>query len=326
MKWNTANGAKVRTDLSTHSTLWKVAVVKIGLHVLLTMQVGSNTPRRLESAYSASSALSTERKDMNTSSIERSFERIGARVRISNGERERRRAGIDIGTDKHGEFFDIRIGEGEQVEYEVLNIRPLMKHLLLMARREFSKSKFLCGHDERHWFVSAVPGDSVRDVKDALEALQPLEVRRTVHQRVKRLKNRLKRRNRAFVRQGEWFFVPEPLLTVDTNLVRKNEPITRGRGGKPHMCEYLYHAGGGTEWVSEYLSQGVSHETYSFFLKTYKDAVNWNWRPRMRMSTPYVRGRISHPDHSTIVLQDWHRVVVNTEYGAPWAHSVVYLD
>jgi hypothetical protein len=33
-----------------------------------------------------------------------------------------------------------------------------MRHLLLMAR-SWTKDKFLCGHDERHWFVCAVPGD-----------------------------------------------------------------------------------------------------------------------------------------------------------------------
>ena len=35
------------------------------------------------------------------------------------------------------------------------------------------KNKFLCGHDERHWFVAAVPGRSVATVRSAMEALKP---------------------------------------------------------------------------------------------------------------------------------------------------------
>ncbi len=263
---------------------------------------------------------------MNTSSIERSFGRIGARLKVFDRLPDWRGAGINIRTDNHGEFFDIGVQAGDRVEYEVLNIRPDIKHLLLMSRGEFSKSKFLCGHDERHWFVSAVPDGSVRHVRDAMEALQPLELRQSVRRRVKRLKNRLRRKNKAFVRQGEWFFVPDRLWDVNPNLVRKDEPISRGRGGKPHMCEYLYYFGAGMVWVSEYFSHGVTYETYRHFLKTDKDAADWNWRSGMRLPTLYVRGRITHPDHKTIVLAGWHRVVVNTEYEAPWANSVLYLD
>jgi len=37
--------------------------------------------------------------------------------------------------------------------------------------------KFLCGHDERHWFVAAVPGRGVSNVRTAMEALKPAAVR-----------------------------------------------------------------------------------------------------------------------------------------------------
>ncbi len=120
--------------------------------------------------------------------------------------------------------------------------RPRLRHLLLMARRDNGKQKFLCGHDERHWFVCAVPGNSVTNIVNAMEALQPTEVRAAVNQKVKRTKNRLRRRNEAFVRQGEWFFVPAPELVVNPKLVLRNEPISR-RYGKPHMCQLLYRCG-----------------------------------------------------------------------------------
>jgi hypothetical protein len=40
----------------------------------------------------------------------------------------------------------------------------------------------------------------------------------------------------------------------------------------------------------------------------------------------YVRGRVWHKDHKTVVLDGWHRVVMNTEREAPFAPRVVFLD
>jgi hypothetical protein len=40
----------------------------------------------------------------------------------------------------------------------------------------------------------------------------------------------------------------------------------------------------------------------------------------------YVRGRVWHPDHKTIVLDDWHRVLMNTEREASGATDVTFLD
>ncbi len=40
----------------------------------------------------------------------------------------------------------------------------------------------------------------------------------------------------------------------------------------------------------------------------------------------YVKGRIRHPDHRTVVLSDWHWVAMNTESQAPSMRNVVFLD
>jgi hypothetical protein len=40
----------------------------------------------------------------------------------------------------------------------------------------------------------------------------------------------------------------------------------------------------------------------------------------------YVRGRVWHADHKTVVLADWHRVLMNTEGEAAGASTVVFLD
>jgi hypothetical protein len=262
---------------------------------------------------------------MDTNAIGTMFGRIGARIKVS-GASHQRLAGIDIQTDRRGEFFDIKIGPEDPVEYEVIDLNPGMRHLLLMARRPNEKQKFLCGHDERHWFVCAVPGASISSVMGAMEALQPAEVRSAVQRRVKRIKNRLRRRNAAFVRQGEWFFVPVPELTVNKSLILKNEPVSRGNGSKSHMCEYAYRSGGEVVYVGNKYPMGLTKDAYSKLLTRNPSARSWGWRVMRRNAAVYVRGRIWHPDHKTIVLNDWHRVMMNTEAQAPGARSVVFLD
>jgi hypothetical protein len=265
---------------------------------------------------------------MNTVLLSENFGRMGARVKVGAvGRSFRDRPGLDIGSDERGEFFDIRLGPAERVEYEVVDLRPDLRHLLLLARREGAKEKYLCGHDERHWFVCAVPGQSVSTVTNAMEALQPVEVRRAVARDVRRVKNRLRRRNEAFVRQGEWFFMPVPAwFRVDDRMVFRNEPISRGAGSKPHMCQYLVRTGGETVMVSRHRPDGVTLAEHRNLLARNAKASKWDWRPMRRNVNVFVRGRVWHPDHKTVVLDDWHHVVMNTEGKAPWAPAVVFLD
>ena len=176
--------------------------------------------------------------------LERRFAEMGARVSL--GERPwRGRPRIDVRTDAQGEVFTIDFnGRGTEIEVEVVDVQPRDRHLLLLVRDGGEKSKFLCGHDERHWFVAAVPETArgVTGVTTAKLALQP----EAVHDRLTgvRPKDRLRRRNAAFVRQGEWFFVPtvlwpEPLAAH----VLRDEPLTRGRG-KAHMLQFAFRRGG----------------------------------------------------------------------------------
>ncbi len=204
---------------------------------------------------------------MNAHLIERHFAKIGARAKV-HPETRRDRTGvtIDIGHDGEGEFFDIALAQPRLADVRVVDTQPRIRHLLLMSEQEDGKqkSKFLCGHDERHWFVAAVPERaSVSNVKTAFEALKP----ETVRQREDRLKvksrKRNRRRNEAFIRQGEWFFVPVPdWLRVDERLIFRNEPIARG-GGKPHMCEELVRQGGELVYVSPQHPQGLTEAAAS---------------------------------------------------------------
>jgi hypothetical protein len=266
---------------------------------------------------------------MDTELLSKKFGQMGARVDVVPMAPDifrRDRGGIDIKVDAKGEYFDIRLEASDKVDYEVIDIRPDLRHLLLMARRERSKQKFLCGHDERHWFVCAVPGGSVSTVVNAMEALQPREVKAVVNRRVKRVKDRLRRKNKAFVRQGEWFFVPNPSLIVDPALVVPNERLSRGGGSTSHMCQYMYRTGGAVVWVCPKYPRGVPKHRYRSILLTVPGAKKWDWVQMRHEPRVFVRGRVWHPDHKTIVLHDWHRVLMNTEREAPGARHIVFLD
>jgi len=136
------------------------------------------------------------------------------------------------------------LNAGPDVETHVLDLQPQDRHLLLLARNIESGEligKYLCGHDERHWFVAGV-GRQATSVRTAKEALKPFAVRQA--EKSVRSKNRQRRKNKARQRQGEWFFLPAPQLAAGGQIVLRNEPLRRG-AGKPHMAEELVRFGGG---------------------------------------------------------------------------------
>jgi len=268
---------------------------------------------------------------MGNQLLEKHFGVLGARMKIIELATPNRRfpPGIDIGEDRRGEFFDIRIAANDNVSYEVVDLRKDLRHLLLLGRREDSKEKYLCGHDERHWFVCAVPGKSVTNVVSAMEALQPAFVRQQIAKNIKRIKTRFDRRNEAFVRQGEWFFVPFPELDFKTdfvNQIRRSEPITRGFGSKPHVCAEVFRSKGVPVMVCTKYPTGVSRKRYEDILKSNPKAARWNWRMMQINATVYARGNVRHPDHKTIHLDGWHQIFMNTENEAPGKRNVVFLD
>ena len=71
---------------------------------------------------------------------------------------------------------------------------------------------------------------------------------------------------------------------------------------------------------------GLSEAGYRRLLARNADSRRWGWQTMRRDPEVYVKGRIRHPDHATIVLQDWHRVLMNTEHQSEAMRSVVFLD
>jgi hypothetical protein len=262
------------------------------------------------------------------------FARIGARLKIADRPTRRSRlAGVvslDVQTDHQGEFFEIVRPAGAEAEVAVLDVQPDDRHLLLLVRENKDKSKFLCGHDERHWFVAAIPEatapSGVGTVRQAKEALKPAEVRAAQARHRLKAKARSRRKNAAYRRQGEWFFLPALDLAVDEKLVLRDEPLTRGNGGKPHWAELCYRTGGETVYVCPRHPNGVTEARYQKVVAGNPKAKGWGWRTMRRNPGVYVKGRIRHPDHATITLHGWHRVVMNTEGQSKAMRNVAFLD
>ena len=112
------------------------------------------------------------------------------------------------------------------------------------------KSKFLCGHDERHWFVAAVP-EGARGVARRRHGQGGAPARRGPRARPASgaAEDRIRRTNAAFVRQGEWFFVPAPWIDASAMAVLRDEPLSRG-GGNAHVLAYAFRRGGETVYVN----------------------------------------------------------------------------
>lgn len=265
---------------------------------------------------------------MNHKLLERKFAGMGARVKVHEGTRSWRDNNfvIDVQRDQKGEYFDIRLREGIQFDIAAVDVQPQARHLLLLVKEGREKQKFLCGYDERSLFVAAIPDRAgVSTVRTAMEALKPREAQVAQDSKKVKFKDRIRRRNKAYVRQGEWFFIPIPDLPVDEKLILYNEPIRRGRS-KPHMAEQCYRRGGQTVYVCYGYPNGLTEEAYKKLLQEQPEKKKRNWQVMRRDAEIYVRGRVWHSDHKTVELPCWHRVMMNTETQSRAMQNVAFLD
>jgi len=266
--------------------------------------------------------------------LERRFNEIGARVKFANlsqrALQNNLKIVVDVKRDKNGEFFEVASDSFENII--IPNVVPKDRHLLLIHKDNIghivNKAKFLCGHDETHWFAASIP-ETVRNVVDinsAKQALKPKEVV-SVESRKGLTKSKPQahlHKNSARVRQGEWFFIPVEKSFNQIEIL-KNEPIRRGRG-KPHICEELVRFGGNTVMVSSRFPNGITVEEYNNLIKSDPKLARHRWQRMSRDMKVFVRGKIRHPDHKTISLRIWHEVIPNEETKAKSNRNLAFLD
>jgi hypothetical protein len=251
---------------------------------------------------------------------------MGVRAKVSSTPRVP--IEVNVLRDRAGEYFLIR--HSEAVDVSVLEVTPWNRHLLLAARAATPdagttpQSTFLCGRDERHWFVAAIPESAqARTVQEAKDALKPAEVWDSIRAHDVSAGQYDGRRNAAFLRQGEWFFLPRPWLAVPDAQVLHDEPIRRG-AAKPHICQHLYRIGGQKVYVRADYPNGLTKAQYRALSDQQRQAGRW--QKMVREARVFVKGSIAHPDHKTIWLPYWHQVVMNTETRSIAMRSVAFLD
>jgi hypothetical protein len=269
---------------------------------------------------------------MNANHLESKFAMMGARFKVSvaPAQRASNDYAVDIQEDRRGEFFELRVPERlrDSLEVNVLQTDKRDRHLLLFVRpAEGKAARFLCGHDEREWFVAAVPGGA-STVAQAKEALKPLAIRARQNQLKVPTRLRNRRKNAAFRRQGEWFFVPAAAWGrdhINEKFILHNEPLRRG-AGKPHIVDQLYRVGGEVVYTCTRHLEPLNETQYRKFIQSQPNAATWAWDVLRRNPRVYVRGRVRHSDHATITLPDWHRVVLNTETETETMRNVAFID
>jgi hypothetical protein len=265
---------------------------------------------------------------MNIDSLVRHFGRIGAtleinerpivpraRIAASNG------YSIDVRNEGKKEFYLLEFDPkaADDLDFQVLNLRQDLRHLVLMAKRfdqeQSQKEKFLCGHDERHWFVAGLRADAaVTDVGSAMESLKPRVA--AAFQRINGVKKKdwNKRHNAGFIRQGEWFFLPRPQFQAsNADFVLKDEPLSRGAGSKPHTVSEMIRSRGERVYWNRRTNQTMSVNQYERLVKTGKMKRSTDWQIQVMVTSVMVRGKVRHADHATIVLPFWHEVVMASE-------------
>lgn len=266
--------------------------------------------------------------------LNKAFEKIGADVKIvtlgavPRFTRVPPTVRLDIITKDGKELFEIAIrGDvSESMVLSVLEIQPKERHLVLLARqldndgKAVEKNHFLCGFDERHLFVASV--GPVSTVAEAKASLKPREIR--AKEAGLNTEKRNRRKTAHFKRQGEWFFVPANINPKEVQ-IRTNEPLSRGTGSKPHIAQFAYRFGGERVMVSRYHPNGLTHSQYVKLLASNPKAKGYGWSEARRQPQVFVKGSIKHPDHATIVLDSWHRVLMNTENSFS-TEKVAFLD
>ena len=259
--------------------------------------------------------------------IRTEFLRAGARVNIrqlnfQTSSRFQRPMRIDIRPDEFGEYFDIQVAS--DVGLAALDIAPRDRHLLLAAWNMFGVDRFLCGHDERHWFVAALPNEPLAlNVEAAKDALKPRRVQR---QERRRRRGKHYRKTDVYIRQGEWFFIPCRHASIDRTRVVSDGLLRRAPASKPHICSFLFEDGEREYECDRYPKLAFFESEYRHILRTRRKAKQWNWRALPFRPDVYVKGQVEHEDHSPLFLDVWHRVELNRETDKLTMSRMIYRD
>jgi hypothetical protein len=258
--------------------------------------------------------------------LTKALQKIGARLKVVNRRGSRNPLRFNVGTDRQGEFFTLSVNEeSEAADVRIVGVdQNLAQALILVVTKDEKgkeqKEKLLLGHDERHWFVAGVP-EKARNIKDAFKLLKPEAARLSQERTGVGGKALDKRKNKGFIRQGEWFFVPVQFEPDKKTHIYKNEPIQRAPGSSPHTVEKLVRMGGQQVYI-------LGSKIYTQEQKDAHIAANGggHFQARTQNATVFATGKVSHKDHKAVYLQGWHEVHLSREPGNTGRGAQGFLD
>lgn len=250
--------------------------------------------------------------------VEKQFENMGGRVTIRRGTVPMRPATrfspaaspmrLNVSKDKSGEHFTLTIAsdvDERDIIIQVLDRDDKLRQMLLHMKYKDTNEKLLVGHDEMHWFVAGVTMS--RTVKEAFSNLRPEAATVAMRRSGVKDKDWRKRKNKGFVRQGEWFFVPVHFKEDKFTVIHKNEPIRRPNGGTAHVVEEVVRRGGETVYTrGDTILTKVEYDKIP-------DSDKVFYRQQSLGARVLGRGKVKHPDHHTVELDGWHEVHMSTE-------------
>jgi hypothetical protein len=243
--------------------------------------------------------------------LQKALQKLGYPAEINEGRPPS--SGYRIDTRGRGKTERFQIDTMPNIELVPLDTQPDEEAVLVMIRDNDAPhgrqnlAKMLLGHDERQLYVAAVPRET-RDVADAKERLKPAIVQNAEARAKVKASKKNKHRNEARIRQGDFFFVPTT-VELDERMIKMHQPLRRGRGNA-HMLEEVIEMGGQAGY--ERFGSFINERQY----QSLEEKDKQGYRKTLRNPTLYARGNVRHPEHKTVYLQGWHRVVPNTEAGA----------
>ena len=196
------------------------------------------------------------------------------------------------------------IGAGRP-QPKVAAVSKTSREITITGKTPKGVRHYLCGVDERQLFICQLP-KACPTVAAAHLALKRPEL----------IRHEGKSPGRT-LRQGEWFLVNltvEELDALKAGIKAKRLAILKdrplGSGGHPHVAEEMIQVTGSESQLNSNTATGFP----------------------IRERATFVRGKISHQDHATVVTREWRRVIRNNELGGnaapgrPSANGVYWID
>ena len=92
------------------------------------------------------------------------------------------------------------------------------------------------------------------------------------------------------------------------------------------MVQLLVRSGGEALYVCSQYPEGLREGAYRELLEKKPGRKSMGWQLRRVNAKVFAKGEVRHPDHKTIVMDEWHEVLMNTENQSRTMQNVAFID